>query len=333
MSETMQTLKLADTGRETTRLGYGGSSLMGALGRRDSVELLEAAYDAGIRHFDVAPMYGYGAAEGCVGEFLARHPGDVTVTTKYGVPAAKNQSLLGLGRRIAGPIVRRIPAMKRRLARVATAVSAPAEKASFTAEQARISLERSLKELQTERVDVWLLHEVEASDLRDESLLRFLEDSVANGKIGTFGVGSDSYKVEELLHLRPKYCRVVQYEWSVLDAEIPEGGAFRIHHRALTDNFRSLHGALKRDAELCRRWSALVGVDLTHLESLANLMLKAAFVFNPHSVILVSSKNPMHIEANVRVASDESLTGPARRLHGLLQLEGVPSGRSIEVTA
>jgi hypothetical protein len=95
----------------------------------------------------------------------------------------------------------------------------------------------------------------------------------------------------------------------------------------------SLHGALERDAELCRRWSALVGMDLTHLESLASLMLKAAFVFNTHSVILVSSKNPMQIEANVRVVSDESLTGPVRRLHGLLQLEGVPSGRSIEVTA
>ena len=38
-----------------------------------SLRLLEAAYDAGIRHFDVAPMYGYGEAESCLGEFRARH--------------------------------------------------------------------------------------------------------------------------------------------------------------------------------------------------------------------------------------------------------------------
>ena len=59
----MEQIRLASSGRETTRLGYGCSSIMGALGRRQSLRLLEAAYDAGIRHFDVAPMYGYGEAE------------------------------------------------------------------------------------------------------------------------------------------------------------------------------------------------------------------------------------------------------------------------------
>ena len=55
----MEQIRLASSGRETTRLGYGCSSIMGALGRRQSLRLLEAAYDTGIRHFDVAPMYGY----------------------------------------------------------------------------------------------------------------------------------------------------------------------------------------------------------------------------------------------------------------------------------
>ena len=59
---------------------------MGSISRRESLRLLEAAFDAGIRHFDVAPMYGYGEAEGCLGEFLQRHRADVTVTTKYGIP-------------------------------------------------------------------------------------------------------------------------------------------------------------------------------------------------------------------------------------------------------
>src|ERR1017187_8275756 len=59
----METIDLGRTGRRTTRLGFGCSSLMGAMGRKESVAMLEAAFDAGVRHFDVAPMYGFGQAE------------------------------------------------------------------------------------------------------------------------------------------------------------------------------------------------------------------------------------------------------------------------------
>src|ERR1035441_2411463 len=98
----MDRIELGATGRTTTRLGFGCSSLMGAMGRRESSAMLEAAFDAGIRHFDVAPMYGFGQAEGCLGEFLGRHRGEVTVTTKYGIPPVRSQGWMGLARRAAG---------------------------------------------------------------------------------------------------------------------------------------------------------------------------------------------------------------------------------------
>ncbi|HKO19656.1 MAG TPA: aldo/keto reductase, partial [Acidobacteriaceae bacterium] len=94
----MQTVQVGTTGRTTTQLGYGCSSLMGAMGRAESLAILEAAFDAGIRHFDVAPMYGYGQAESVFGEFLVGHRGEVTVTTKYGIPPAKRQGLVSLAR-------------------------------------------------------------------------------------------------------------------------------------------------------------------------------------------------------------------------------------------
>ncbi|WP_158823460.1 aldo/keto reductase [Granulicella sp. S156] len=321
----MQTLKLADTGRTTTQLGYGCSSLMGALGRRESLALLEAAYEAGIRHFDVAPMYGYGEAEACLGEFRQRHQ-DSTITTKYGIPPARNRALLSVARRLAGPVIKHVPALKQRLARAASAVASPAEKASFHADQAKASLERSLAALRTERIDLWLLHDAEAEELRDDGLLRFLEDSVAKGTLGAFGIGSDRDKVKILLQERPSYCRVLQYQWSVLDAAVERGGPFRIHHRALTDNFRSLQVSLTASPERCRRWSEEVGVDLANRENLAAVMLKASFIFNPDSVILVSTKNPHHMRENVRVAGDSTLAEPARRLHALVQREALREG-------
>jgi aryl-alcohol dehydrogenase-like predicted oxidoreductase len=298
---------------------------MGALNRRQSLRLLDAAYDAGIRHFDVAPMYGYGEAESCLGEFLQRHRSDVTVTTKYGIAPPKRGGALRAARRVVGPLVQRIPALKRRLARAAGAVAAPAEKSKFSADEARTSLENSLRLLQTNFIDVLLLHEAEAHDLSDDGLLQFLEDSVAQGRIGSFGVGSDSTKIPALLHERAAYCRVVQHDWSVLDAPEPTSTAFHIHHRALTDRLHTLHAALVSDPQRCRRWSEVTGRDLARREELASLMLKAALVLYPNTVLLVSSRNPAHIRENVRVAEDASLEGPARRLYDLVQREGLPS--------
>src|SRR6266851_5441203 len=136
----MEQIALGTSGRHTTRLGFGCGSIMGVLGRHDSLKLLETVYDAGIRHFDVAPRYGYGEAESCLGDFLEHHRGQVTVTTKYGIFPAKKTSLITLGRQIAGPIIRKIPTLKRSLARAAKAATQNPERPSFTAAQAKASL-------------------------------------------------------------------------------------------------------------------------------------------------------------------------------------------------
>jgi D-threo-aldose 1-dehydrogenase len=317
----MQEIRIGATGRLTSRLGYGCSSVMGGLGRKESLAILEGAFDAGIRHYDVAPMYGYGEAEGCLGEFLRRHPGRVTVTTKYGIPAAKSQSMIALARTLARPILKRLPGLKQQLSRAASKTAVPEARATFTAAQARESLERSLLALGVEHIDVWLLHEVESQDLADDGLLRLLQEMVTAGKIGTFGIGSEAGKVAKLLQLRPEYCQTLQYEWSVLDPGVASGTAFRIHHRALTNHFRQLHAALVADPSICKRWSENVGLDLNSAETLASLMLKASLVMNPESIILFSSKRREHVEANVRIADSVALEAPASILYHLVQTE------------
>jgi D-threo-aldose 1-dehydrogenase len=334
----MEQIVLGDTGRLTTRLGFGCSSLMGASSRRASLSILESAYDAGIRHFDVAPMYGYGEAESCLGEFLQRHRDQVTITTKYGIPPAKRSSLTSVGRRIAGPIVKSFPGLKQRLASTANAVTHNPERATFTPSEAKASLERSLTALRTDRIDLWLLHEASAADLQDDALLDMLEDEVKKGTIGTFGIGSEASKIPALLAEHPDYCRTLQYEWSVLDPSIDSSigpaneatplsdrKSFRIHHRALTTNFRAVYSALTQDKQLCQHWSASTYADLSNPVDLARLMLKASLVMNPNSVVLFSSKNSQHIQTNVQVAGDKSLDDPARQLYELVQGNRDPS--------
>jgi hypothetical protein len=116
----------------------------------------------------------------------------------------------------------------------------------------------------------------------------------------------------------------------VLDAKVVPTGAFRIHHRALTNNFRSLHAALLEQPAICRRWSKEVGVDLSDAELLAKLMLKASLEMNPESIILFSSRRPEHIHANVAVADDAQLGVPACRLYQLAQGEQHDLLRTVE---
>lgn len=331
----MRTVMLGATGRKTTQLGYGCSSLMGAMGRRASLAALEAAYEAGMRHFDVAPMYGYGEAEGCLGEFLKRHPQGITVTTKFGIEPPRRRRLMRLARRAVGPLLKAAPLLKKRLARAAGALTAPAGDTPFTAPAARVSLERSLRELQVEHIDLLLLHEVRSEHLQDDGLLRFLEDCVRSGKVAGFGVGSERACVGELLRERRPYCGTVQHEWSILDSpdnatdklltEVPS-----IHHRALTENFRTLAQDLRVSPALCHRWSDAVGADLDDPSMLAALMLKAALEVYPGSVLLVSSKHAAHLRANVGTAGEAALGAPALRLATLVAREGLPSRSRVE---
>ena len=296
---------------------------MTATDRKESLALLEQAFEAGIRHFDVAPMYGYGAAEGCLGEFLARHPTEVTVTTKYGIPPPSHPGLVQGLRRAAGPVLSRFPGLKRRLAGAAGTVTATEPVGRFETKEAHASLHRSLQALRVDRVDLWLLHEATADHLGYEGLLPLLQECVDSGKIGAFGVGSSRDKIPTLLTHRPEFCPVLQFEWSVLDEELaPPAGAFTLHHRALTANFAALQTVLRKDAPLRQRWSSEIGADLGAPGVLAGLMLKAALVLNPHSIVLVSSRDPAHIRENVRVAGDDRLEAPARKLFAVVQREG-----------
>jgi diketogulonate reductase-like aldo/keto reductase len=248
-----------------------------------------------------------------------------------------------LARSIAGPVLVRFPGLKKQVQRTlsfqATSVRAtpvqnapdlkrPGERRPnpiFTVPQALASLERSLRALQTDHVDLWLLHEVRpedlASDPANDPLLRLMEDVVQQGKVGAFGVGSDSREVPSLVATRPAYCGVTQFDWSVLDPALPETASFRIHHRALTERFTSLAAWLKSHEELCRQWSHEVGADLSNAATLAQLMLKASLVFNPRSVVLFSSKRRQNMLTNAATVEDSALEAPARALHSLLQQE------------
>jgi D-threo-aldose 1-dehydrogenase len=286
----------------TTRLGFGGSGLMGGISERESLRLLETAFDAGIRHFDVAPAYGHGRAERCLGKFLRGKRDQVTVATKYGILPPAQAGLLEMARSVVRPAVARLPAVRKRVAQAAAGMRS---KAKFSAEEARRSLEHSLRELGLHAVDVWLLHEATAENLDSSDLLPMLQDAQQRGLIGGYGVGAERGRLNEVWERHRNYCRVLQFDWSALDeqeANFP--GSFEIHHRAISGAFGTVRRFLQQDSDLCREWSNAVHLDLSDAKLLAGVLLQAALAANPEAMVLFSSRVPEHIRANVQVVEE-----------------------------
>jgi D-threo-aldose 1-dehydrogenase len=325
----MKLIPLASTGRKTTQLGFG-CAFPTSMTKHDALRLMDAAFDAGIRHFDVAPYYADGAAEGYVGDFLARHAGEVTVTTKFGLlPPSPRPLHIRVARTLLGPAVR---ALRRRIPSVPKSSAGISAKSVFTAEAARRSLDNSLRLLHLDTIDVFLMHEPTVADLADEQLLQFLKDSVAGKRIGVFGIGGDSSRVPGLYNQRRQFCNIMQFDWSALSPEsdwvFP--GSFQIHYWVFTQKhtpthahtLQALHAALLKRSAFCDQWSRQIDLDIGDIRNLSALMLKAALMQFPDSGVLFTSSKPENILRNVGLAGDAAWEENARRFRKLVAREG-----------
>lgn len=140
-------------------------------------EVLQAAWEAGVRAFDTAPHYGLGLAERRLGQFLADQPRDeFTVCTKVGRLIRNNPDWDGSAADDQGFAV---PASSRRVWDVSRA-------------GVRASLEESLERLGLERVDVLYLHDPEVSQLPRavETGMESLSQLRAEGLVRRIGTGS-----------------------------------------------------------------------------------------------------------------------------------------------
>ncbi len=131
----MNRVSLGPTGIATTQLGFGCAQLCRLPRNRDRLALLEAAFDAGIRHFDVARMYGLGEAEGVLGQFLRDKRDQVTVATKFGIPLSRLATRLGRWQGLARAAIRLAPLLRKVAVNNAGAIYAPRDFSVAAAER------------------------------------------------------------------------------------------------------------------------------------------------------------------------------------------------------
>jgi D-threo-aldose 1-dehydrogenase len=88
MGNRVKTRTIGRTDLHVTEISFGCAPLGGlyrACPRPQAMETLEAAWNSGVRYFDVAPWYGLGLAERYLGDFLRDKPRDSYVlSTKVG---------------------------------------------------------------------------------------------------------------------------------------------------------------------------------------------------------------------------------------------------------
>src|SRR4029078_6113529 len=112
---------------DVTAVSFGCMNLSHAYGppqpREVSERVLRRALDLGITHFDTAALYGFGLNEKLVGEVLARRPGKVVIASKCGLFGRDGKRVID-GR----------------------------------PESIREICEESLRNLKTERIDLYYLH-------------------------------------------------------------------------------------------------------------------------------------------------------------------------------
>jgi aryl-alcohol dehydrogenase-like predicted oxidoreductase len=315
----MRQIELPNTGKRTSQLGFGCAYLT-----PDMRRLLDVARDAGIRHFDVGRSYNRGQAEAVVGRFLAGRGDEVTVTSKYGILPEVAPLPLRAARKVLGPLVRRMRRSGALARPNGAGPSAPMRRAAFTAEDARASLETSLRRLRRDRLDLFLMHEATPDELQDPDLLAFLEDAVARSVIGAFGVGGPSGCKAALIAQAPGFCRVLQFDWTLLDPPAPDA-PFQARYRVFSRASARVCGALDDPATL-RAWSDATNHDLARPGEAQGLLLKAALETQANDLILVSSTNPAHILANVETAEDDRLIAPALALAKHVRAQAADQG-------
>lgn len=183
-------------------IGLGCMNLNHAYGQppaeADAIRLLQTAFDLGVRHFDTAALYGFGANETLLGKALKPYRREIYLASKCGMTGVHGKRVID--------------------GRPATLVK---------------TVDEALQRLQTDHIDLYYLHRWDRNVPIEDSV-GTLARMVAQGKIGALGLSEVSantlYKahaVHPIAAVQTEYSLWTRNaEIAVLDACKELGAAF-----------------------------------------------------------------------------------------------------------
>ncbi len=179
----MEYRQFGQTGIKISAIGFGCWEIGGGYGSIEENEFIKAinrALDIGINSFDTAEAYGFGASEKSLAKALGSRRKEAVITTKFGVGYPGTPNL-------------RDGSRKRMME----------------------CIEKSLASLNTDYVDVYLVHWPDRTTPFEETM-RGLDDLVKQGKVRAVGLSNFlPNEIETCMSVRR--VDVVQYCWNMFD--------------------------------------------------------------------------------------------------------------------
>lgn len=277
----MLTTHLGNTGLTITKLAYGTADFRGAgaysgrpFAAEDAGRLLNAVLDAGINYLDTSPDYGQ--CEDVIGQYASHRRRDFVLATKFGC----------------------------------LQTHAPDHDANheWTVENFRRNLERSLRRLRTDVIDVWQMHTpVTVEQVREEDVRAAAEDAKAAGKIRVVGVSADrrtsagfrGWRVYETL--QTSYSLLERRDEALL-AEVHDRGVGTIVRGSVAQGDPA-HGG----GGMPKRWQAWHDAQLDELlpegETRTGFLLRYALAMPSIDTLIVGMRNEKQLRENLAAAA------------------------------
>ena len=298
----MQYRELGRTGWKVSAISFGAWAIGGTWGKvndQDSLAALQRAVDLGVNFFDTADVYGNGRSERLLGQLKRERREPIYIATKAG----------------------------RRLK--------PHVASGYTRENLSAFVERSLKNLGVEAIDLLQLHCPPTAVYSDPAVFAALDDLVKQSKIRFYGVSVE--KIDEALQaIGFPNVQTVQIIFNLfrqrpIDDFFPEAKRRRVGILARVPLASGLltgkmtrattfeaddHRAFNRHGESFDRGETFAGVDfetgLQAVEALralvptgmrmAQFALRWILMFDAVTCPIPGGKTPAQVEENVRAA-------------------------------
>lgn len=290
-----------------SRLGFGTAALAALDSRKQVWKLLDAALESGITHYDTARLYGDGLMERTISPFIRSNRNEITITSKFGLGGRWKGSLACAFIPPARRLIKSIAGHRNRESEGIPEVTDPPWP-DLSPEVMRASLATSLRELDVECIDVFLMHEARREQI-SPALLDALEQERQAGKIRRYGSGGEWSNTTSLDSLPWRNPPVIQAPASVF---LFESG--RIRSTLKPDILHSIfRGVRFVEREVLTNKDPAFdfpGGPLEPGETLPRLFLQWALSRYPDSIVLFGARSGERIRRNVANAG----TAPGNKL-------------------
>ncbi len=227
----MKYSQLGKTSLNPSELGFGCSkiaSLTTKYPRTEVIRTLQQAFDQGINFFDTADIYGQGDSERLLGYALGPYRDKTFICTKAGLTLSAPQHFIRFVKPVLNPILRRLPTASQKT----TTLRQQVEKQCFKPTYIQHQIENSLRRLNTDYLDLFLLHNPPQEVIRRQELFDLLNTMKSKGLIRYFGVSCRNHQ-DALLSLEHKEISCLQLNLDPLTIKTSQPLLEQIHEHGI----------------------------------------------------------------------------------------------------